>query len=109
MVVFSVLLGFLLTITTLLHTIDNTAMQLIKNANSKYKILVHYLNYSIYSALVVSVISFTIPVFKSLVNNFSELIIDIFKYIILYLIFTSTILIIRFIIVFIKIMTTPRE
>lgn len=105
MVVFSVLLGFLLTITTLLHTIDNTAMRTLKKTK-QYGDLLHYLNYSIYFSLLISTTSLSIPILKSILLNLNVDIIFWSKYLMLFLILTTLILTIRFITVFISLMTS---
>lgn len=102
MVVFSVLLGFLLTITTLLHTIDNVAMNTLRKTHG-YKDLLYYLNSSIIFSLIVSVISLCIPILKSIISSIDFLYITHFKYVVLFLIITALTLTIRFIYVFIKI------
>ena len=103
MVVFSVLLGFLLTVITLLHTIDNSVMRAIKSTD-KFDLLVYYLKSAIFSSLIVALLSLMIPIIKSLITNFNgyDLII-LEKYFFLYLILVSVTLTIRFIYVFIKI------
>ena len=103
MVVFSVLLGFLLTVITLLHTIDNSVMRAIKKTD-KFDLLVHYLKSAIFSSLIVALLSLTIPIIRSIIENTNGYnLIENAKYIFLYLIFISVIYTIRFIYVFIKI------
>ena len=102
MVVFSVLFGFLLTVSTLLYTIDTKIMRDLRKTEG-YKSLVHYLKVAIYGSLLIAIISLCVPLFKSTMNlNLESEFIFYGKYLFLYLIFLSLILSIRFIHVFIK-------
>tara|TARA_B110000908_G_C10138929_1_gene395816 strand:+ start:572 stop:1009 length:438 start_codon:yes stop_codon:yes gene_type:complete len=102
MVVFSVLFGFLLTVSTLLYTIDTKIMRDLRKTEG-YKSLVHYLKVAIYGSLLIAIISLCVPLFKSTMNlNLESEFIFYGKYLFLYLIFLSLILSIRFIHVFIN-------
>lgn len=102
MVVFSVLFGFLLTVSTLLYTIDTKIMRELRKTNG-YMSLLHYLKASIYASLIIAIISLCFPLFKNAINltAYKELI-QFGKYLFLSLIFLSLILSIRFIYVFIN-------
>ncbi len=102
MVVFSVLFGFLLTVSTLLYTIDTKIMKDLRKTDG-YKSLVHYLKVAIYGSLLIAIISLCVPLFKSTMNlNLQSEFIFYGKYLFLFLIFLSLILSIRFIHVFIN-------
>jgi hypothetical protein len=102
MVVFSVLFGFLLTVSTLLYTIDTKIMRDLRKTDG-YKSLVHYLKVAIYGSLLIAIISLCVPLFKSTMNlNLQSELILYGKYLFLFLIFLSLILSIRFIHVFIN-------
>ncbi len=102
MVVFSVLFGFLLTVSTLLYTIDTKIMRDLRKTEG-YKSLVHYLKVAIYGSLLIAIISLCVPLFNSTMNlNLESEFIFYGKYLFLYLIFLSLILSIRFINVFIN-------
>ncbi|GAA3579692.1 hypothetical protein GCM10022395_30460 [Snuella lapsa] len=102
MVVFSVLFGFLLTVSTLLYTIDTKIMRDLRKTTG-YKSLVHYLKVAIYASLLIAVVSLCFPLFKnSLSLKIQSDIILYCKYIYLYLIFLSLIFSVRFIHVFIN-------
>ena len=101
-VVFSVLLGFLLTVSTLLHTIDNRKMRLIKAAN-QYADLSKYLKYSIYLNFAITSLSLVIPLVKnSSLNNphISITVKYLFTFLVLYTL-TSSIRFIRLFLVII--------
>lgn len=102
MVVFSVLFGFLLTVSTLLYTIDTKIMKDLRKTDG-YKSLVHYLKTAIYASLLIAVISLCFPLFKNstILKIHSEIILY-GKYLFLFLIFLSLIFSIRFIHVFIN-------
>lgn len=102
MVVFSVLFGFLLTVSTLLYTIDTKIMRDLRKTDG-YKSLVHYLKVAIYGSLLIAIVSLCVPLFKSTMTlNLESEFIFYGKYIFLFLIFLSLILSIRFIHVFIN-------
>jgi len=102
MVVFSVLFGFLLTVSTLLYTIDTKIMRDLRKT-SGYLSLVHYLKVAIYASLLIAIISLCVPLFKNSMNlRIQTELIFYGKYLFLFLIFLSLILSIRFIHVFIN-------
>lgn len=102
MVVFSVLFGFLLTVSTLLYTIDTKIMRDLRKT-SGYLSLVHYLKVAIYASLLIAIISLCVPLFKNSMNlRIQTELIFYGKYAFLFLIFLSLILSIRFIHVFIN-------
>ena len=102
MVVFSVLFGFLLTVSTLLYTIDTRIMRELRKTKG-YKSLVHYLKVAIYASLLIAIISLCIPLFKNSLNLKVETELIFYgKYLFIFLIFLSLILSIRFIHVFIN-------
>lgn len=103
MVVFSVLFGFLLTVSTLLYTIDTKTMRELRKTNG-YKSLVQYLKVAIYASLSIAVVSLCFPLFKnSEIFKIQFEILFYLKNIYLYLVFLSLIFSIRFIYVFINI------
>jgi len=65
LVVFSVLLGFLLTVATILHTIDNPSINIIRQTKS-YPRLMGFLNTAIYSSLIITILSLIIPLIKNI-------------------------------------------
>ena len=102
MVVFSVLFGFLLTVSTLLYTIDTKIMRDLRKT-SGYLSLVHYLKVAIYASLLIAIISLCVPLFKNSMNlRIQTELIFYGKHLFLFLIFLSLILSIRFIHVFIN-------
>lgn len=102
MVVFSVLFGFLLTVSTLLYTIDTKIMRDLRKT-SGYLSLVHYLKVAIYASLLIAIISLSVPLFKNSINLKTQTELIFYgKYFFLFLIFLSLILSIRFIYVFIN-------
>ena len=96
--IFSILIGFLLTVSTIISTLDNEAIDFIKKSD-KYYLFIKYLKKSIYSSLN----SLLIIVFYLLLkDSFSE----ISNYINAFLIFYITLSLLncyRFIKIFIKI------
>jgi hypothetical protein len=102
MVIFSVLFGFLLTVSTLLYTIDTKIMRELRKTRG-YLSLVHYLKVAIYASLLIAVISLCVPLFKNSMNlRMQTELIYYGKYLFLFLIFLSLILSVRFIHVFIN-------
>lgn len=79
MIVFSVLLGFLLTVSTLLHTISNKVMDLIRDAGY-YKPLTNYLNNSIKLSFFVSLASLSIPIVKTTFLSLSIWSVNLYPY-----------------------------
>lgn len=105
LVIFSVLLGFLLTVSTLLHTIENSKIRAIKETGT-YPRLLSYLKKSVFLCMIISFVSLIAPLIKDL--NFLELFsleIEFEKYLFLFLLFLSTFSNIRFVTIFLKIIT----
>lgn len=61
MVVFCILIGFLLTVVTLLHTINTEIMVVIRGRTNDYKRLVLYLKLALFSALTICFITIFFP------------------------------------------------
>lgn len=96
--IFSILIGFLLTVSTIINTLDNEAIQFIKKSE-KFYLFIDYLKKSIYTSLY----SLLIIVFYILVKDSLS---KISNYINTFLIFHITLSLIncfRFIKIFIKI------
>lgn len=111
LVVFSVILGFLLTITTLLHTIENKKMLIIKQTET-YPRLVDFLKQAVYLSLIISFLSLIIPLFKNMNVNFKfepKLFVLCFKYIYLFLLFFTSFCTIRFINIFLSIISDKKK
>lgn len=107
LIVFSVLLGFLLTVTTLMHTIDNEKMNALRTTGN-YKDLIKYLNKAVYSALFTSIFSLFTPLLKTFVffrTPYDYDLIIIIKYLFAFLIILSVAYTFRFINLFLKIIS----
>lgn len=112
--VFSVLLGFLLTILTLINTIDNIKMRIIKETGHDV-ILMRYLKNAIYFSFIILVISLLLPilnifVFQTSLFGYTSLIQPakiLTKYLYLFLLFYSLLSTYRFIKLFIKLISRP--
>jgi hypothetical protein len=107
LIVFSVLLGFLLTVTTLMHTIDNEKMNTLRQTGN-YLDLIGYLNKAVYSALFTSVFSLFKPLFEKFIYfttiyNFDLKL--VIKYLFVFLIILSISYTFRFINLFLKIIS----
>jgi hypothetical protein len=107
MIVFSVLLGFLLTVTTLMHTIDNDKMRALRQTGS-YPHLIKYLNKAVYFALFTSIFSLFTPLLKRFIffrMTYDYDLIIIIKYLFVFLIILSVAYTFRFINLFLKIIS----
>ena len=107
LIVFSVLLGFLLTVTTLMHTIDNTKINALRQTGN-YTDLIKYLNKAIYSALFTSIFSLFTPLLKRFIFfriTYDFDLIIIIKYFFVFLIILSVAYTFRFINLFLKIIS----
>jgi hypothetical protein len=107
LIVFSVLLGFLLTVTTLMHTIDNEKMNALRTTGN-YQDLIKYLNKAVYSALLTSIFSLFTPLLKTFVffrTSYHYDLIIIIKYLFVLLIILSVAYTFRFINLFLKIIS----
>lgn len=105
LIVFSVLLGFLLTVSTLMHTIENDIIRIFKKTN-QYEKLMKFLAKSIYSSFVVTFLSLLLPLYKVsyLAIYLSQYELTVFlKTIIIWIVLYSSLLIFRFIRWFLKV------
>ena len=108
LIVFSVLLGFLLTVSTLLHTINNEVMRLIRSGNY-YTRLSSYLNCSIRLSFFASLASLSAPIFKGALVGLALGPMPLLPYIkiaYLFLLFLAILSCYRFIRLFMKIMSS---
>ena len=96
--IFSILIGFLLTVSTIINTLDNEAINFIKKSN-KYDVFIKYLKKSIYTSLnSLILVAFYIFIKESL----DKISTSVNSILIFYLIF-SLLCCYRFIKIFIKI------
>lgn len=103
LILFSVLLGFLMTVSTLLHTVSNELMKYVKNAGL-YKSLTSYLISSIKLSLFITFITLIIPTVTNYkINNDIVL---CFKYGYLFFVAYGSLSAIRIINLFLKIITS---
>lgn len=108
LIIFPVLLGFLLTVSTLLHTIRNDVMDFIREAGY-YLQLIRYLNYSIKLSFIVSLASLLIPIFKNLIIDFSPFSVNLYplaKLAYLFLVLLALLSCYRFIHLFLRIISS---
>lgn len=108
LVVFPILLGFLLTVSTLLHTIRNDAMGLIRSAGY-YPHLIGYLNSSIKLSFLASLASLLIPPLKNLIFNFLPFSVSLYpiaKLTYIYLVIHALLCCNRFIHLFLRIISS---
>ncbi len=99
-----VLLGFLLTILTIISSVVTRRMQFVKDSGA-YPLLNHYLKTALYSNLITISFYFILP-FLSTVENI--LLKDIINAILVFMISFTWITNIRFSSVFIRLMTDPK-
>lgn len=104
-VVNGVLIGFLLTITTLLHTINTRRMKFVKSMGG-YSRVVKYLNTAIYLNLVSITLYLVMPFFGFAYNIFSDVCRDgILLFLVLYTWFAN----IRFTLIFISLIVDKED
>lgn len=100
------LLGFLLTILTVVNTIDTRRMQFIKSAG-RFDDLMFFLKNAIYSNLIVIAIClFSLFINRSSVQVVFLLVVDYLFFFLLFLALTYTL---RFTIIFMKLLTDKKE
>ena len=107
LIVFIVLLGFLLTVTTLMHTIDNKKMNALRQTGN-YLDLIGYLNKAVYSSLFTSIFSLFKPLFEKFIFFTTIYSFDLkltIKYLFVFLIILSILYTFRFINLFLKIIS----